>query len=75
MPNTKINYTEISFQDSRNYKVDNSKSLNTFQYEPKISVEQEVLRMLNIFSEGRVKDPEDKVYHNGSYLSYIQDSK
>jgi nucleoside-diphosphate-sugar epimerase len=75
VPDTKINYTEISFQDSRNYKVDNSKSLNTFQYEPKISVEQEVSRMLNIFSEGRVKDPEDKVYHNGSYLSYIQDSK
>ena len=75
VPGTKINYTEISFQDSRNYKVDNSKSLNAFQYDPKISVEQEVARMLNIFSEGRVKDPEDKAYHNGSYLSYIQDCK
>jgi hypothetical protein len=34
IPNTKINYTEISFQDARNYKVDNQKSLKTFTYKP-----------------------------------------
>ena len=33
IPDTKINYTEISFQDARNYKVDNSKSLKTFDYQ------------------------------------------
>jgi len=68
IPNTKINYTEISFQDARNYKVDNSKSLNTFKYKPQVTVEDEVYRMLSMFKESRVQNPEDKVYHNGAYL-------
>ena len=42
VPNTKINYNEISFQDARNYRVDNSKSLKEFEYKPIITVEDEV---------------------------------
>lgn len=68
IPNTKINYTEISFQDARNYRVDNQKSLDTFKYQPKITVEEEVNRMVKLFRENRVDNPEDKVYHNGAYL-------
>jgi nucleoside-diphosphate-sugar epimerase len=68
IPGTKINYTEISFQDARNYKVDNTKSLSTFKYKPKVTVEEEVSRMMKMFREGRVLNPEDKTYHNGAYL-------
>jgi nucleoside-diphosphate-sugar epimerase len=68
IPGTKINYTEISFQDARNYRVDNSKSLKTFKYHPQVTVEDEVSRMLKLFNENRVENPEDKVYHNGAYL-------
>jgi nucleoside-diphosphate-sugar epimerase len=68
IPNTKIKYTEISFQDARNYKVDNYKSINTFKYKPQVTVEDEVFRMLLMFKENRVQNPEDKVYHNGAYL-------
>lgn len=69
IPNTEINYTEISFQDARNYKVDNTKSLNDFKYKPIITVEDEVVRMVKLFSEGRINNPEDKIYHNGAYLN------
>ncbi len=75
IPGTKVNYTEISFQDARNYKVDNSKSLRTFKYQPSTSVEDEVIRMIDMFSEGRVQDPEDKVYHNGAYLNNKKENK
>lgn len=68
IPNTKVNYSEISFQDARNYKVDNSKALKTFKYKPTVTVEEEVNRMLNIFKENRVENPEDKIYHNGVFL-------
>jgi nucleoside-diphosphate-sugar epimerase len=68
IPGTKINYTEISFQDARNYRVDNTKSLKTFKYQPQVTVEDEVLRMLKLFNENRVENPEDKVYHNGAFL-------
>jgi nucleoside-diphosphate-sugar epimerase len=75
IPNTKINYTQISFQDARNYKVDNSKSLEVFQYKAKVTVEEEVLRMVKMFKEGRVMDPEDKVYHNGAFLKNKKEKK
>jgi nucleoside-diphosphate-sugar epimerase len=68
IPNTKVNYTEISFQDARNYKVDNSKSLHTFKYKAIVTVEDEVKRMVTLFKENRVENPEDKVYHNGAFL-------
>jgi nucleoside-diphosphate-sugar epimerase len=68
IPNTNVNYTEISFQDARNYRVDNSKALKTFKYKPMVTVEDEVKRMLNIFKENRVENPEDKIYHNGAFL-------
>lgn len=75
IPNTKINYTEISFQDARNYRVDNSKSLKVFDYKANVTVEEEVLRMVGMFKDGRVKDPEDKVYHNGAYLTNKKKNK
>ena len=69
IPNTKVNYTEISFQDARNYKVDNRKSLKTFKYKPTVTVEDEVARMVTLFRENRVENPEDRVYHNGAFLT------
>lgn len=75
IPNTKINYTEISFQDARNYRVDSTKSLETFTYKPQVSVEDEISRMVNMFKDGRVKDPEDRVYHNGAYLTNKKKNK
>ena len=71
IPSVKINYTEISFQDARNYKVDNSKSLETFDYKPKVTVEAEVSRMMKIFNENRVKNPEDSTYHNGLFIKKL----
>ena len=68
IPNTKINYTEISFQDARNYRVDNTKSLNTFKYKAQVTVEEEIYKMMKMFKEGRVLNPEDKIYHNGNFL-------
>jgi nucleoside-diphosphate-sugar epimerase len=73
IPNTKVNYTEISFQDARNYRVDNSKSLAVFTYKPQVTVEDEVARMMSIFAERRIEDPEDKLYHNGAYLKNKKD--
>ena len=75
IPNTKINYTEISFQDARNYKVDNSKSLETFEYKPTVTVEQEVERMVKLFEENRIENPEDKLYHNGAFLKNKKEQK
>lgn len=75
IPNTKVKYTEISFQDARNYRVDNSKSLKVFKYQPIVTVEDEVLRMVTLFKENRIENPEDKVYHNGAFLTNKKNQK
>jgi nucleoside-diphosphate-sugar epimerase len=71
IPNVSVKYTEISFQDARNYRVDNTKSLTIFKYQPKVTVEDEVNRMVKVFRENRVKNPEDIVYHNGLYIKKL----
>lgn len=68
VPDTTVTYVDISFQDARNYMVDNSKSLETFKYKPSVTVEEEVNRMIKLFTENRIENPEDKVYHNGAFL-------
>lgn len=75
IPNTTIEYSEISFQDARNYQVDNSKSLKVFDYKPVVTVEEEVVRMIRLFEENRIENPEDKLYHNGVYLKNKKDEK
>lgn len=75
IPNTTVNYTEISFQDARNYRVDNSKSLDVFDYKPKVTVEDEVIRMIKLFEENRIQNPEDSVYHNGAFLNNKKNKK
>ena len=68
VPDTTVTYVDISFQDARNYMVDNSKSLETFKYKPSVTVEEEVNRMIKLFTENRIENPEDKVYHNGAFI-------
>jgi nucleoside-diphosphate-sugar epimerase len=69
VPNTKLVFNEIPFQDFRNYKVDNSKLLNFFKYKPQYSVEHEVGILMKIINEKRVMNPNDPIYHNGSFLN------
>lgn len=71
IPNTKINYIEMSFQDARNYRVDNSKALNYFHYKPNITVEMEVNIMKDIISENRLKNPEEDIYNNGLVIKKL----
>ena len=71
IPETKIEYNEISFQDARNYRVDNSKSLNTFSYRPKVTVEDEVQKISSIIRESRVKNAESSLYNNGQYIKGV----
>jgi nucleoside-diphosphate-sugar epimerase len=73
VPGTKTTYVEIPFQDARNYRVSNAKSLKDFEHQPSVSVEQEVERFLKLFSENRIENPLDNVYHNGAHIKNIKE--
>ncbi len=73
IPGTKIEYTDMNFQDARNYRVDNSKALNYFKFQPKTTVKDEVLRMKKIFEENRIKNVDLELYNNGYYLKKLKE--
>lgn len=68
LPDVKVDYTDISFQDARNYNVDNTKCNIKFKYKPKSSIESEVDDMVKIFKENRICDVSDDTYHNGQFI-------
>jgi nucleoside-diphosphate-sugar epimerase len=72
VPDTKIQYVEIPFQDARNYRVSTDKVDAAFQYRPQVSVEQEVNRFLQLFSEHRIANPLDQIYNNGAHIKNSQ---
>ena len=49
---------------------DNSKSLSTFEYQPMVTVEEEVLKIKKLLDENRIKDPMQQVYHNGNFKRF-----
>lgn len=69
--NVEINYTDIPFEDLRNYKVITTKSEQTFEYIPQYNIRTEVKKMKRIFEENRIMDVGEKTYNNGKLIKYI----
>jgi nucleoside-diphosphate-sugar epimerase len=70
-PETRLEITDMKFEDLRNYQVDSSKVDKVFSYRPHITIEQEVERILSLFKDHRIKDPNDSVYYNATYLKNL----
>lgn len=68
IPDVEVEFTDISFQDARNYKVDNSKSLREFRYRPQYNINIEVKKMIKIFKENRIVNINEDIYHNGMFI-------
>lgn len=68
IPGTEIEYNDMSFEDTRNYRVDNAKAMSRFSYKTMTSVDDEVTRLKRVFEEGRISDTDNIIYHNGLFL-------
>lgn len=67
IPSAKVESHDISFEDARNYKVDNSKFASK-GWKPKHSIEEGIIDMLEMFTENRVMDINDSIYSNVAHL-------
>jgi nucleoside-diphosphate-sugar epimerase len=67
-PDTDLQFTDISFEDARNYKVDRGRSIRKFEYEPRYKIESEMKKMIKIFDEHRICDVAEDTYHNGQFI-------
>lgn len=71
IPETKIKYLDLPDKDIRNYRVDNSKSLSSFNFTPVTTIEYEASKMLKMFNEQRIVNVGDENYNNCKYLLKI----
>lgn len=67
IPNTKIKYVDMPFEDLRNYRVDNSK-FSQHGWKPKYSLKDGVKEVYNIIIEERIKNTDDMIYSNARYI-------
>jgi len=70
LPETKIIYQDMKFEDLRDYKVKNDR-IKATGWKPKFSLNEGINEMIKVFSEGRVRNVSDPVYSNANYLKQI----
>jgi len=63
----KIKYTDVEFEDLRNYQVKNYKILNT-GWNPSYNIENGIKEVVKVISENRIKDTQDSIYSNAEHI-------
>ena len=71
-PSLEISIEDIPFQDTRNYRVDNSKSLNLLNFKADISLLDGIIEIKRLLIETRIKDINNPRYTNQKYLQIFK---
>lgn len=67
IPQTKIEYQNMKFEDLRDYKV-TSEKFRAYGWQPKYDLEYGIREIYQVIKEGRIKDPNDALYSNAAYF-------
>jgi len=68
---SKIAYTNMNFEDMRNYHVSNAKLMAT-GWKPQWKLEHGIHQIMDVVLQKRVKNPKDAIYSNEHYLKYLE---
>lgn len=71
-PGLEILIEDIPFQDTRNYRVDNSKSLNLLNFKADVLLLDGIKEIKKILMETRIKDINNPRYTNQKYLQIFK---
>lgn len=71
----KVEHSDISFEDARNYQVDTAKANSTFIHKASINPDYEIRRICQLLIEKRIKNINDMVYNNGMYIKNFGESE
>jgi len=72
IPDCTVVYTDMKFEDLRNYKVNNQKYMET-GWVPQFCLADGVSQIYSLIKEGRVKDITDLVYSNAAYMRKLHE--
>lgn len=68
VPGSRIERTNIRFQDARNYMVSAERAKATFGFSPKLSVEDGIVEIRDLIRQGRIRDVSASCYSNAEFL-------
>jgi len=74
IPHAEIQRNDISFEDLRNYRVNNEKIKQT-GWVAHHTIEEGIKEMLEVFNENRVKSVDNPVYSNEAYMKKLHNQK
>lgn len=72
VPNAKVEYTDIKFEDLRNYRVKNDRIFAT-GWRPKENIHNGITEMIKIFRENRIKNFDDPIYSNAVFIKQLHE--
>ena len=67
-PEVEIDYTDVPFQDLRNYRVSSERARTAFAFDPQLTVEDGIRQIADVVREGRVRDTSAPRYSNLDFL-------
>ena len=67
-PDVETEFTDMPFQDLRNYRVSSEKARTAFGFSPRLTVEDGIRQIAEIVMEGRVRDTSAPRYSNLDFL-------
>jgi len=73
-PDLQVDYTEASFEDSRNYKVTSDKAIKAFGFTTSYSISDGISEMRDFLVENRIKDVSHPRYSNAAFVSLLIDN-
>jgi len=72
IPNCSIEYTDMKFEDLRNYRVKNDKFTAT-GWRPTYSLKDGIDQIYSLIKENRIKDTSDLVYSNAAFIRRLNE--
>lgn len=67
-PDTKVESTEMPFQDTRNYRVSTEKIKKAFEFHPAFSIDKGIEEIKELVESGRIKNINNNRFSNQHYL-------
>lgn len=69
-----IRYTDIKFQDNRNYRVSSAKAAQAFGFSPQLTVDHGINEIKQLLEERRIKDINDPRYSNSESIRRLHEA-
>lgn len=70
-PDLSVEYTDIQFEDLRNYRVESRKAEKNFKFKPSVTPETEIKKLTKLFREGRIQNVNEDIYYNTNYIKAL----